>query len=66
MHTNTHSDIASLFSKLPYAIHNYQEIANIRRLERASSSWALLREIQFSVKDDGSENLIYPESNLPK
>lgn len=45
IHSDLHSDIARLFSKLAFDINQYQEIAS----KKSRADWGLLHEINHSV-----------------
>jgi hypothetical protein len=52
---DTFSDIAGLFSKLPYDVSQYQEIGNFQETGRVGSRWTLLAEISRSITQSGSD-----------
>jgi len=66
MHTNKHSDIDRLFSKLPYAKNSYQEIARTQQLEERNWHWALLHEIHFSIAVDPAQTAFEQKRFLNK
>ena len=52
---DTFSDIAGLFSKLPYDVCQYQEIGNFQENSQVGSRWTLVAEISRSISHSGSE-----------
>lgn len=49
------SDIAGLFSKLPYDAGQYQEIGSLQESGRVGSRWVLIDEIFRSTNQPESE-----------
>jgi len=46
---NSYSDIAGLFSKLPYDVKQYQEIGKFQELSPSAQRWSLVDEIYRST-----------------
>ena len=55
---DTYSDIAGLFSKLPYDAMQYREVGSYQESSRAGSRWILLDEIFRSTNqpENGRSN----------
>jgi hypothetical protein len=49
------SDIAVLFSKLPYNANQYQEIGDFQQQDRVNNRWNLIAEINRSINQTESE-----------
>lgn len=49
------SDIAGLFSKLPYDVSQYQEIGNVQEAGQIGSRWVLVAEISRSITQSENE-----------